>query len=45
MQVLRAALRDEPGIALDTAALEMAAIERPGLHAAPYLRNAGPDRF
>ena len=37
MQALRAALRDEPGVALDAAALEMAAIERPGLDAAPYL--------
>jgi regulator of sirC expression with transglutaminase-like and TPR domain len=37
MQALRAALRDEPGVALDAAALEMAAIERPGLQAAPYL--------
>jgi regulator of sirC expression with transglutaminase-like and TPR domain len=37
MQVLRAALRDEPGVALDTAALEMAAIERPSLDPAPYL--------
>jgi regulator of sirC expression with transglutaminase-like and TPR domain len=39
MQVLRAALRDEPGVALDIAALEMAAIERPGLDAAPYLET------
>ncbi len=37
MQALRAALRDQPGIALDAAALEMAAIERPGLDPAPYL--------
>lgn len=37
MQELRAALRDEPGVALDVAALELAAIERPGLDAAPYL--------
>jgi regulator of sirC expression with transglutaminase-like and TPR domain len=37
MQALRAALRDEPGVALDAAALEMAAIERPGLDAVPYL--------
>src|SRR5579862_6665486 len=37
MQVLRAALRDEPGVALDTASLEMASIERPDLVAAPYL--------
>src|ERR1035438_2223741 len=36
MQALRAALRDEPGVALDAAALEMAAIERPGLDAAPH---------
>ena len=39
MQVLRTALRDEPGVALDTAALEMAAIERPGLDSAPYLET------
>ena len=37
MQVLRAALRGEPGVALDIAALEMAAIDRPGLDSAPYL--------
>jgi regulator of sirC expression with transglutaminase-like and TPR domain len=37
MQSLRAALRDEPGIALDSAALEMAAIERSDLQPAPYL--------
>jgi regulator of sirC expression with transglutaminase-like and TPR domain len=37
MQALRAALRDESGVALDAAALEMAAIERPGLESAPYL--------
>lgn len=38
MQVLRAALRDEPGATLDAAALEMAALVRPGLEPAPYLQ-------
>ncbi|HLK18328.1 MAG TPA: transglutaminase-like domain-containing protein [Bryobacteraceae bacterium] len=37
MQVLRAALHGEPGATLDAAALEMAAIARPGLDPAPYL--------
>jgi regulator of sirC expression with transglutaminase-like and TPR domain len=36
VQELRAALQSESAIALDTAALEMAAIETPGLDAAPY---------
>jgi regulator of sirC expression with transglutaminase-like and TPR domain len=39
MRALRAALRNEPGVALDAAALEMAAIERPGLDSAPYLET------
>ncbi len=39
MQTLRAALRDEPGVTLDAAALDMAAIERPGLDPAPYLET------
>jgi regulator of sirC expression with transglutaminase-like and TPR domain len=37
MQALRAALRDESGIALDSASLEIAAIERSDLNPAPYL--------
>jgi len=37
MQALRAALSNESGVALDAAALEMAAIERPDLDPAPYL--------
>lgn len=36
-------MRNEPGVALDAAALEMASIERPGLDSAPYL--AMLDRF
>ncbi len=36
MQELRAALQSESAIALDTAALEMAAIETPGLNPAAY---------
>lgn len=36
MQALRAVLRDEPGVTLDQAALEMASIESPGLDPAPY---------
>jgi regulator of sirC expression with transglutaminase-like and TPR domain len=37
MLALRAALSKESGAALDLPALEMAAIERPGLNPAPYL--------
>lgn len=37
MQLLRAALRSESKVALDAAALEMAAIERPGLNPGPYV--------
>ncbi|HYL74725.1 MAG TPA: transglutaminase-like domain-containing protein [Bryobacteraceae bacterium] len=37
MRLLRAALMDEPGVALDAAALEMAAIEQPQLDPAPCL--------
>ena len=37
MSILRAALGGEPVAELDAAALEMAAIERPGLDPAPYL--------
>ena len=39
MQELRAALQSESAIALDIAALEMAAIETPGLSADFYYRN------
>ena len=41
MQLLRAALRGESITELDAAALEMAAIEQPGLEAAPYLQALG----
>ena len=37
MQALRAALSNEPVVALDAAALEIAAIDRPGLDPVPYL--------
>jgi regulator of sirC expression with transglutaminase-like and TPR domain len=39
VRALRAALRDEPGVALDAAALEMAAIEHPGLNPAASLET------
>ena len=37
MEALRSALRGEPGITLDVAALEMASIERPGLDVSFYV--------
>lgn len=37
MQALRAAMQDQPGSRLDLAALEIAAIETPGLDPAPFL--------
>jgi len=43
MQLLRAALQDQAGVALDAAALEMAGIETPGLDPEPWL--AILDRF
>ena len=36
MHALRAALRDDPAITLDSAALDIAALERPDLDPAPY---------
>jgi len=43
MQLLRAALQDQRGVALDAAALEMACIESPGLDPGPSLEIL--DRF
>ena len=44
MEVLRAALQDQRGVALDAAALEMASIESPGLDPATFARNSGSYR-